>query len=194
MLSSLKHYTTYISHVISIFYSWLPHTNSTHNVEIESQTLTLPCTSPLPAISLLTSVSNTVTGSSSNMHGSQQLRITPETDVLQPFTNETSQLETDVLPPLQVELSEQSFNTPHNDIKPNQLGLQSQTHLKQTPQKQPSPTMITQSQTHQKQPPKTQPLPFMITRSQRGIIKPNPKYALTSTTNSTNIPREPHNI
>ncbi|KAL6340153.1 hypothetical protein AAG906_040589 [Vitis piasezkii] len=34
----------------------------------------------------------------------------------------------------------------------------------------------------------------MITRSQRGIIKPNPKYALTSTTNSTNIPHEPHNI
>ncbi|RVW62417.1 putative mitochondrial protein [Vitis vinifera] len=34
----------------------------------------------------------------------------------------------------------------------------------------------------------------MITRSQRGIIKPNPKYALTSTTNSTSIPREPHNI
>ncbi|KAL6316580.1 hypothetical protein AAG906_018835 [Vitis piasezkii] len=34
----------------------------------------------------------------------------------------------------------------------------------------------------------------MITRSQKGIIKPNPKYVLTSTTNSTNIPREPHNI
>ena len=58
-------------HVISIFDSWLPHTNSTHNVEIESQTLTPPWTSPLPAISLLTLVSNTVTGSSSNMHGSQ---------------------------------------------------------------------------------------------------------------------------
>ncbi|RVW21122.1 putative mitochondrial protein [Vitis vinifera] len=34
----------------------------------------------------------------------------------------------------------------------------------------------------------------MITRSQRGIINPNPIYALTSTTNSTSIPREPHNI
>ena len=59
------------SHVISIFDSWLPHTNSTHNVEIESQTLTPPCTSHLPAIPLLTSVSNIVTGSSSNMNGSQ---------------------------------------------------------------------------------------------------------------------------
>ena len=34
----------------------------------------------------------------------------------------------------------------------------------------------------------------MITRSKKGIIKPNPKYVLTSTTNSTNIPCEPHNI
>ncbi|RVW71060.1 Retrovirus-related Pol polyprotein from transposon RE1 [Vitis vinifera] len=73
-----------------------------------------------------------------------------------------------------VELSEQSFNTPHNDIEPNQLDLQ--------------------SQTHQKQPPQPQLAPYMITRSQRGIIKPNPNYALTSTTNSTSIPREPHNI
>ena len=53
------------SHVISIFYSWLSHINSTHNVKIESQTLTPPCISPLPVIPLLTSVSNTVTGSSS---------------------------------------------------------------------------------------------------------------------------------
>ena len=138
------------SHVISIFDSWLPHTNSTHNVEIESQKLTPPCASPLLAIPLLTSVSNTVIGSFSNMRGSQQLGITPETDALQPSTNETSQPEIDVLPPLQVELSEQSFNTPHNDIKPNQLSLQSQTHQKQTPQTQPSPSMITQSQTQQK--------------------------------------------
>ena len=94
--------------------------------------------------------------------------------MLQPSTNETSQPKTNVLPPLQVELSEQSFNTPHNDIEPNQLGLQ--------------------SQTHQKQPPQPQLAPYMITRSQRGIIKPNPNYALTSTTNSTSIPREPHNI
>ena len=128
------------------------------------------------------------------MHGSQQLGTTPKTNVLQPSTNETSQLETDVLPLLQVELSEQSFNTPHNDIKPNQLGLQSQTHKKQTPQTQPSPSMITRSQIHQKKAPQTQPSPSMITRSQRGIIKPNPNYALTSTTNSTSIPREPHNI
>ncbi|KAL6323598.1 hypothetical protein AAG906_039189 [Vitis piasezkii] len=55
------------------FDSWLPHTNSTHNVEIESQTLTPPCTSHLPAIPLLTSVSNTVTGSSSNMIGNDIL-------------------------------------------------------------------------------------------------------------------------
>ena len=34
----------------------------------------------------------------------------------------------------------------------------------------------------------------MITRSQRGIIKPNPKYALTSSILSANIPHEPHNI
>ena len=79
-----------------------------------------------------------------------------------------------MLPPLQVELSEQSFNTPHNDVEPNQLGLQ--------------------SQNHQKQPPQTQPSHSMITRSQRGIIKPNPKYALTSTIHSTSIPREPYNI
>ena len=79
-----------------------------------------------------------------------------------------------MLPPLQVELSEQSFNTPHNDIEPNQLGLQ--------------------SQNHKKQPPQTQPSHSMITRSQRGIIKPNPKYALNSTIHSTSIPREPHNI
>ena len=162
------------SHVISIFDSWLPHTNSTHNVEIESQTITPPCTSPLPVIPLLTSVSNSIIGSSSNMHESQQLGTTHETDMLQPSTNKTSQLETDVLPHLQVELFEQSFNTLHNDIEPNQLGLQSQTHKKQPPQIQPSPSMIT--------------------RSQRGIIKPNPKYALTSTTNSTSIPHEPHNI
>ncbi|KAL6316339.1 hypothetical protein AAG906_017974 [Vitis piasezkii] len=112
------------SHVISIFDSWLPHTNSTHSVEIESQTLTPPCTSPLPTIPLLTSVSNSITGFSSNMHGSQQLG---------------TQLETN-------------------------------------------------------QPPQTQPSHSMITRSQRGIIKPNPKYALASTIHSTNIPREPHNI
>ena len=108
------------------------------------------------------------------MHGSQQLETTPEIDVLQPSINETSQPKIDVLPPLQVELSEQSFNTPHNDVEPNQLGLQ--------------------SQNHQKQPPQTQPSHSMITRSQRGIIKPNPKYALTSTIHSTSIPREPHNI
>ncbi|RVW35747.1 putative mitochondrial protein [Vitis vinifera] len=35
------------------------------------------------------------------MRGSQQLGITPETDALQPSTNETSQPEIDVLPPLQ---------------------------------------------------------------------------------------------
>ncbi|RVW86387.1 Retrovirus-related Pol polyprotein from transposon RE1 [Vitis vinifera] len=110
------------SHVISIFDSWLPHINSPHSVAIESQPLTPPCTSPLPTIPLLTSISNSVVGSS---------------------TNATSQPETVVLPSLQ-------------------------------------------------QPP--QPAPSMITRSQRGIIKPNPKYALTSTTNSTSIPREPHNI
>ncbi|KAL6313654.1 hypothetical protein AAG906_010072 [Vitis piasezkii] len=65
-----------------------------------------------------------------------------------------------------VELSEQSFNTPYNDIEPNQLGMQSQTHQKQTPKTQPSPSMITRSQTHHKQPPQTQPSPSMITRSQ----------------------------
>ena len=107
--------------------------------------------------------------------------------MLQPSTNETSQPETDMLPPLQVEWSEQSFNTPHNDIEPDQLGLQSQTHQKQTPQTQPSPSMITRSQIHQKLPPQTQSSPSMITRSQRGIIKPNPKYALTSTIHSTSI-------
>ena len=77
------------------------------------------------------------------MHGSQQLETTPETDVLQPSINETSQPEIDVLPPLQVELFEKFFNTLHNDIEPNQLGMQSQTHQKQTPQTQPSPSMIT---------------------------------------------------
>ncbi|RVW36954.1 Retrovirus-related Pol polyprotein from transposon RE1 [Vitis vinifera] len=141
------------SHVISIFDSWLPQINSPHSVAIESQPLTPPCTSPLPTIPLLTSISNSVAGSS---------------------TNATSQPETAVLPSLQVELYEQSFNTLPNAIEPNQLGLQ--------------------SPTHQKQPPQPQPAPSMITRSQRGIIKPNPKYALTSTTNSTSIPREPHNI
>ena len=110
------------------------------------------------------------------MHGSQQLGTTPKTDVLQPSTNETSQPETDVLPPLQVELFEQSFITPHNDI----ANLAS--------------SMITRSKIHQKKPPQTQPSPSMITRSQRGIIKPNPKYALTSTTNLTSIPHELHNI
>ncbi|KAL6348305.1 hypothetical protein AAG906_005604 [Vitis piasezkii] len=65
-------------------------------------------------------------------------------------TNATSQPRDIVLPPLQVELYEQSLNTPPNAIEPNQLGLQSSTH-------------------------------------QKGIIKPNPKYALTSTTNSTII-------
>ena len=81
-----------------------------------------------------------------------------------------------MLPPLLVELSEQSFITRLNDIA------------------NPASSMITRSQIHQKKPPQTQPSPSMITRSQRGIIKPNPKYALTSTTNSTSIPREPHNI
>nr|KYP46379.1 hypothetical protein KK1_032026 [Cajanus cajan] len=33
----------------------------------------------------------------------------------------------------------------------------------------------------------------MVTCSQRGIVKPNPKYALLSTS-SMNIPRNPHNI
>nr|KYP50346.1 Retrovirus-related Pol polyprotein from transposon TNT 1-94 [Cajanus cajan] len=33
----------------------------------------------------------------------------------------------------------------------------------------------------------------MVTRSQRGIVKPNPKYALLSTC-SEDIPRNPHNI
>jgi hypothetical protein len=34
----------------------------------------------------------------------------------------------------------------------------------------------------------------MVTRSQRGILKPNPKYALTSLKSSTTIPREPSNF
>ena len=67
------------SHVISIFDSWLPHINSPHSVAIESQLLTPPCTSPLPTIPLLTSISNSVAGSS---------------------TNATSQPETAMLPPL----------------------------------------------------------------------------------------------
>ena len=171
------------SHVISIFDSWLPHTNTNHTVEIGSQTLTPPCSSPLPAIALLTSVSSTATGSSSNMHGSQQLRTALKSDVMQPSTHETSQPALEMespqysdqeLPHLQVEMSEQTFNIPHIDIEPSQPSLQSQTHQNQTPQTQPSRSMIT--------------------RSQRGIIKPNPKYALTSSIFLANIPREPHNI
>ena len=34
----------------------------------------------------------------------------------------------------------------------------------------------------------------MTTRSQKGIIKPNPKYTLACKMNSSNIPRESHNI
>lgn len=77
------------SHVISIFYSWLPHSNSTHTNETKSKILTLPCSTPLPTIPLLTSSST----SSSNMQGSQQLGTALESDVSQLFTHETSQPE-----------------------------------------------------------------------------------------------------
>jgi hypothetical protein len=34
----------------------------------------------------------------------------------------------------------------------------------------------------------------MVTRSQKGILKPNPKYALISSKTSATIPREPSNF
>lgn len=43
-------------------------------------------------------------------------------------------------------MHEQSLNTPHIDIEPNQTELKSQIQHVQNPQTQPSHSMITQSQ------------------------------------------------
>jgi len=77
------------SHVISIFYSWLPQIHPTRTAEPDSQALTPSATIHLPHIPSLTFVSSSVTGSSSDTTGQQQLQPTPALDMTQTTTQET---------------------------------------------------------------------------------------------------------
>jgi len=76
------------SHVISIFYSWLPQIHPTHVTEPDSQALTPSATIHLSHIPSLTFVSSSVTGSFSDMVG-QQLQPAPVLDMTQTTTQET---------------------------------------------------------------------------------------------------------
>jgi hypothetical protein len=61
------------SHVISIFYSWLPQIHPTCTAESDSHALTPLTTIPLPYIPSLTFVSSSVISSFSDTAGQQQL-------------------------------------------------------------------------------------------------------------------------
>ena len=82
-------------------------------------------------------------------------------------------------PVYNVSMFEQSFNTPYNNIEHSPLGQQTQHPQIQALQTQHLQTQISYS---------------MVTRYQKGIVKPNPKYDLTSYMASTSIPCKPLNI
>jgi hypothetical protein len=203
------------THVMSIFDSWLPPAISKFVADIQPVMSTPPCLSSLPH-TLSSSlplhddyaITNTIAEqhvSANNVTGTQ----------LAEYNNENGMVELH-LPPSQSEstslshITENTSNNPSvfttatteqhlNDDNTIEIQLvesdnENDTQLQQL-SPSPSNSALLESDTQLVHSPFDPPLSHtMVTRSHRGILKPNPKYALTSLKSFTTIPREPSNF
>jgi hypothetical protein len=172
-----NHHNSIVSptpHVISIFDSWLPHTNSESCADLIETDLTPPCLSPLPT----NLVHSSVHLPASHVNQLEQ-QSQPNPRNLENFQGH-----------LQIEEAFE-FGTNASTLPPEpESSLQTLQLEPESPLQnlQPEPESSLQTQ-----PPQDLPMHSMATRSQHGIVKPNPKYALIITP-SADIPRNPHNI
>lgn len=160
------------SHVNNIFDTWLPHTNNSSSAGVMSDSFTPYCQSPLPSVNIRRL--DVLQGNDATEFESRNSRS--------PLISETNfSLESEL---------EGGNDSPLRTVE-SIPSLESQTSYHLSP---PSATSEIGSQTSGHSSPPSAPIIHpMVTRSRAGVIKPNPKYALSTGTSST-IPREPTNV